>query len=292
MNAYTFISVWTLAKHFLTRACATLQIRSGVREWIDPHRGTFHMRWRGDGTLVYPGKWKRPGAAPEPEDIRLVAMTEPPDPDRAKRPRTQGVTRPFAGCPRAHPRPPPPPSIAVAPTLYDVDGHVVPSGDSDGDEPPDRRGVAPWPAPPSPPRIEYPDPIAPLPAPPGPPLDANRAPLAPLPAPLGLPLADARAIGALAGGGYVMYPIHSESGVDIGYILYNSRAESLDAHCACHRGGPLDCCLNRTRLPYHIYIYMYMCMWNSLYIYIYMCIYIAQDTSIHIYVLCAHISVV
>ncbi len=41
--------------------------------------------------------------------------------------------------------------------------------------------------------------------------------------------------------GYTRYDVLSESGVVIGFITYNTGAQSLDAHCLLHAGGKLDC---------------------------------------------------
>ena len=45
---------------------------------------------------------------------------------------------------------------------------------------------------------------------------------------------------------YEQCPVLDEHGVQIGYILFNENAGSLDAHCWRHKGGPLACNVNRS----------------------------------------------
>jgi hypothetical protein len=42
------------------------------------------------------------------------------------------------------------------------------------------------------------------------------------------------------------YDVTDDVGVRVGFILVNTAAGSLDAHCERHKGGPLACAINRT----------------------------------------------
>lgn len=45
---------------------------------------------------------------------------------------------------------------------------------------------------------------------------------------------------------YANYDVYADDGSVVGFIKWNSNAESLDAHCSAHRGGRLNCVINRT----------------------------------------------
>jgi hypothetical protein len=218
---YQHASVWDMARRMLVSNARTISVQACQRQWIDKKSGTLRLTSVGEGTLMFPGTYKRPRKEASPIDPRLDALSDPnPPPKRPKKSRVAG-TKYYTCLPGRPGGDNPNPDSdsnrsddSVAGTSNNSFSHG--GGSDEEPDPVFRRGVD----------VQADADI---------PVDGGEAEVI------------ARRIPHIQPSlrlAYIPFKIFAGDGSYLGYILYNENSQSLDAHCARH--GTRVCKADRT----------------------------------------------
>ena len=243
---FDFVSVWSVAKQFISVGVAQVNFTVGVRRWVkDPANDLLSssvllVKWSGATSKIWPGifRWE---AEKDPPELSALLKKDPPS--QAKRPPAASVQA-FVGTGPQRKKFP-------APKLGD-DGadHLFSDFDSEysGSENEDRAGPEEDPAPLPPALLPVrgdgglarsvgdPEPLAAGGAAAG---SAGPPPLPPPPAP---PPPGGPVYGSRVGAGYRVLPVPG------GALHWSAHLKQLNAHCTPHRVGSVRCKMDSTIL--------------------------------------------